>query len=169
MCVFEMKDIRYLTDAKASCSSTLYEDFVNQGLNFFMQGNLYPFPSLLVRNFTKKDYIKMCYVRSFALFFLFTKLATPIQFAFCSSSWGKHFFHSDLTFRHFLPHKERDCFWHPAQLSILDNCQTQSAKVWPCLKNRIIKTISSIPHNICDSFKSGSLYFGLGKTRIRIY
>ena len=39
---------------------------------------------------------------------------------------------------------------------------TKVSPFWPCHENGLIKTLQKIPHNLYVSFKSASLYCGLG-------
>ena len=47
-------------------------------------------------------------------------------------------------------------------LQSLTNTKLGPHRFWPCLENGLIKTIPAIPHNLYVSFKSTSLYCGLG-------
>ena len=42
------------------------------------------------------------------------------------------------------------------------NAQLSKHRFWHCHENRLIKTIQTIPHNLCVSFKSASLYSQMG-------
>ena len=47
-------------------------------------------------------------------------------------------------------------------LQSLTNTKLSSQRFWPCHENGLIKTLQTIPHNLYVSFKSASLYCGLG-------
>ena len=56
--------------------------------------------------------------------------------------------------------------WHNQGNLDLSNVRMMNTKVnqqtfWHCFENGLIKTIQMIPHNLCVSFKSASLYCGL--------
>ena len=51
---------------------------------------------------------------------------------------------------------------HFTTLQSMMNAKLSPHRFWPCHENGLIKTIKTIPHNLYVSFKSPSLYCGLG-------
>ena len=47
-------------------------------------------------------------------------------------------------------------------LQSMMNAKLSKQRFWHCHENGLVKTIQRIPHNLCVSVKSASLYWGLG-------
>ena len=50
----------------------------------------------------------------------------------------------------------------PTTLQSMMNAKLSLHRFWPCHENGLFETIQMIPHNLYVSFKSASLYYGLG-------